>query len=303
MKGTQTQGYIQVFSAGFLWGTVGIWATLLGRMGMDSMNTAFFRLLSATVILFIVLVIKGKGFSLFKISKRGLISCILIGFISQGFYNFFYMYSVQNSGMSTAAVLLYTAPIFVAVLSRIFLKEEITGNKIIAIVINILGCILTVTGGSLAGAMISSKGIIFGVLAGLTYALMPILGRIGADEENPFTTAFYGLAFAGLLLFFMARPFTGIDFEFTPQAILVIIAYGLIPSALGYIIYFGGLGKITETSVIPIFTSVENVAAAAFGFLIFHEAFTPVKVIGVALVFVSIIVMNIRKRIEVNSTK
>ncbi|MBQ0004472.1 MAG: EamA family transporter [Clostridiales bacterium] len=296
MRNEQSQGYIKVFIAGLLWGTIGIWATLLGRMGMGSMMTAFFRLLTATVLLFFILIVKGKGFRLFKISKKGLISCILIGFLSQALYNYFYMYAVQTTGMSVAAVLLYTSPIFVAILSRMILKENMTKNKIIAIAVNIVGCVLTVTGGSFAGANINMTGIIMGVLAGFTYGLMPILSRIGADDEEAYTSSFYGLAFGALLLFFMAHPYTGVDFEFTPQMILVLIGFGLIPSALGYIVYFGGLGQITETSKVPVFCSVENVAAAAFGFIIFHESFTALKVIGIALVFCSIVIMNTKNK-------
>ena len=140
MKNEQSKGYLQVLIAGLLWGTIGIWATLLGRMGMDSMSTAFFRLLSATLILFIILVIKGKGFKYFRISKRGLISCMLIGFLSQALYNYFYMYAVQTTGMAVAAVLLYTSPIFVAVISRLVFKEQMNASKITAIALNIAGC-------------------------------------------------------------------------------------------------------------------------------------------------------------------
>lgn len=296
MHNDQSKGYLKVFIAGLLWGTVGIWGTLLGRMGMDSMMTAFFRLLSASIILSVILLIKGKGLSLFKISKRGLISCMLIGFLSQALYNYFYMYSVHTTGMSTAAVLLYTSPIFVAILSRMILKESMTSNKILAIIVNILGCVLTVTGGSFSGVQVNMVGIIMGVLAGFAYALMPILSRIGADFEDAFTSAFYGLAFGALLLFFMAHPFTGVDFAFNLPMVLVLIAFGLIPSALGYIIYFGGLSQIKETSKVPIFCSVENVAAAVFGFMIFHESFTVAKVLGVALVFLSIVIMNTNKK-------
>lgn len=296
MKNEQSKGYLQVLIAGLLWGTIGIWATLLGRMGMDSMSTAFFRLLSATLILFIILVIKGKGFKYFRISKRGLISCMLIGFLSQALYNYFYMYAVQTTGMAVAAVLLYTSPIFVAVISRLVFKEQMNASKITAIALNIAGCVLVVTGGSFTGVSISGMGVIMGVLAGFTYGLMPVLSRIGADDEDAFTSAFYGLAFGAFLLLFMAHPFTGISFEFTLPMVLVLIGFGLIPSALGYIVYFGGLSKIKETSKVPIFCSVENVAAAAFGFLIFSESFTAAKVTGIALVFLSIVIMNMKKK-------
>lgn len=289
------RGYIQVFFAGLLWGTIGIFGTLLGNMGLTSSEISFYRLLSASVLLALVLLVKGKGMSLFKISKRGLISCILIGAISQAIYNIFYMGAVNMTGMSTAAVLLYTSPVFVMIISRICFKELITPVKLFAIILNIIGCVLTVTGGDFSGIQVAFIGVVFGVMAGFTYGLMPIFSRLGADDENAFTTAFYGLFFGMVTLFFIARPYQGLSVPFTTNMLLVIIGFGLIPSAIAYIIYFGGLSKVKETSIIPVLCSVENVAASFFGFLIFHEHFTFWKVVGVALVFISIMVINMKK--------
>ena len=147
MKNEQNKGYLMVFAAGMLWGTIGLFSTILSHLGMDSSAVAFYRLLAASILLIPVLVVKGRGFSLFRISRRGLLSCTLIGFISQAFYNLFYMKAIELGGMATSAVLLYTAPVFVAIMSRIFFKEPLGRNKLIAIAINIAGCVLTVTGG------------------------------------------------------------------------------------------------------------------------------------------------------------
>lgn len=290
------RGYFQVFCAGMLWGTIGIFGTLLGNMGMTSSEISFYRLLSASVLLALVLLVKGKGLTLFKISKKGLISCILIGAISQAIYNIFYMGAVNMTGMSTAAVLLYTSPIFVMIISRIAFKEKITPIKFFAIFLNIIGCVLVVTGGDFSGIQVALIGVIFGLGAGFTYGLMPIFSRIGADDENAFTSAFYGLFFGMFTLFFIARPYQGLSVPFTMNMLLVIIGFGLIPSAIAYIIYFGGLNHVKETSIVPVLCSVENVAASIFGFLIFHENFTFLKVVGVALVFISIMVINMKKK-------
>ena len=179
------------------------------------------------------------------------------------------MNAIEQSGMATAAVFLYTSPVYVAVISRLLFHEPLTKNKIIAIVINIAGCILTVTGGDFSDMRISAFGIIMGVLSGFTYAMLPILSRTGADEEDPFSSAFYGQAFGALLLFFLIRPWNGIGTAFTLPILLVFIGFGIVPSAMGYIVYYGGISKITETSRIPVLASVETVVAAIIGIVIY----------------------------------
>lgn len=294
MKTEQNRGYLLILAAGALWGTIGFFATLLANLGMKAGPVAFFRVLSSTVMLALVLLIKGKGISLFRISRRGLFSCILIGVVSQAFYNVCYMNTIEQNGMATAAVFLYTSPVYVALLSRLFFREPLTGNKILAIVMNIVGCVLTVTGGVFSEMRISPFGLVMGLLAGFTYALLPILSRTGASEENPYTAAFYGQLFGALMLFFLIRPYQNPGTEFTWQIILVLIGFGLIPSALAYIVYYGGMSRITETSKVPVIASVETVVAAVIGLVAFGQTLGAVKILGIALVLCSIAVMNRR---------
>lgn len=284
-----------VLAAGSLWGTIGLFATLLSNMGMSAGPVAFFRVLSASIMLALILLVKGRGVSLFRVSRRGLISCMLVGFISQALYNVCYMNTIEQGGMATAAVFLYTSPVYVALISRVFFHEPLTRNKIIAIIINIAGCILTVTGGDFSDMKISGFGIIMGIMAGFTYALLPILSRTGADDEDPFSAAFYGQAFGALLLFFLIRPYNGIGTAFTLPMLLVFIGFGIVPSAMGYIVYYAGLSRITETSIVPVLASVETVVAALIGLIVFGQALSITKIVGIALVLISIAIMNRKK--------
>ena len=270
-----------VLAAGSLWGTIGLFATLLSNMGMSAGPVAFFRVLSASIMLALILLVKGRGVSLFRVSRRGLISCMLVGFISQALYNVCYMNTIEQGGMATAAVFLYTSPVYVALISRVFFHEPLTRNKIIAIIINIAGCILTVTGGDFSDMKISGFGIIMGIMAGFTYALLPILSRTGADDEDPFSAAFYGQAFGALLLFFLIRPYNGIGTAFTLPMLLVFIGFGIVPSAMGYIVYYAGLSRITETSIVPVLASVETVVAALIGLIVFGQALSITKIVGI----------------------
>ena len=292
----QNKGYLMVLAAGSLWGTIGLFATLLSNYGVSAGAVAFFRMLSASIMLALILLIKGKGTSLFHASRKGLLSCMLVGFISQALYNICYMNTIEQGGMATAAVFLYTSPVYVAVISSLLFHEPLTGNKIIAIIINIAGCILTVTGGDFSDMRISGFGIVMGILSGLTYALLPILSRTGADEEDPFTAAFYGQAFGALLLLFLIRPWNGIGTPFTLPILLVFIGFGIVPSAMGYIVYYDGISKITESSRIPVLASVETVVAAIIGLVVFGQSIGLAKIIGIALVLASIAVMNTNKK-------
>ena len=55
------------------------------------------------------------------------------------FFNYLYFETFSQSSLSLAVTLLYTGPIFVTLL-RIFFKEPLNSNKIIALILAITGC-------------------------------------------------------------------------------------------------------------------------------------------------------------------
>ena len=111
-----------------------------------------------------------------------------------------------------------------------------------------------------------------------------------------YTAAFYGQLFGTILLFFLVRPWQNIGTAFSWQIVLVLIGFGVVPSALAYIAYYGGLGKITETSKIPVLASIETVVAAGIGLAAFGQKLGPAKILGIVLVLCSIAIMNVRGR-------
>ena len=56
--------------------------------------------------------------------------------------SFTYFTTIELSSMSFACVMMYTAPIFVAVFSRIFFKEKFAVLKTICLIVTFIGCVL-----------------------------------------------------------------------------------------------------------------------------------------------------------------
>lgn len=55
------------------------------------------------------------------------------GVCSLVFFNWCYFSAISTSSMSVAAVLLYTSPVFVTLLSALFFRERITSHKVAAL--------------------------------------------------------------------------------------------------------------------------------------------------------------------------
>ena len=286
----KTKGYIYVFTSGVLWGCIGLFVNLLGSMGAESGTTAFLRMFCGMCLMTILLLAKG-GISLFKIDKKGLLICMILGVFGQALFNYTYTMAIRMVGVATGSVLLYTAPVFVFIMSAVFFHENMTRVKVTALAVNIIGCILTITGGAMNAMEFSVIGVGVGIMAGFCYALTTIIGTV-AKEYHSMTVTFYSFFFAMITLAVVLRPFGNLVECINSLFVLAAFGYGLIPTVGAYILYMKGLAMNLETSKVPVVASVETVVAAITGICVFSEAFNTAKLIGIALVLGSIAIMN-----------
>ncbi len=202
-------GYLMIFAAGCLWGSIGIFVNLMSSVGAGTSLTAFMRLFMGSLILIPIMLHKG-GLGMFKIDIKGLIQCLLLGILSQALFNYCYITSIGSVGVATASILLYTAPVFVTIMSKIFFKEHIGKIKVFALIINITGCFLMVTGGNFSNLQLSAAGIFFGVAAGFLYSLVTIIGKAASSDTHPFTIVFYSFLFGWLTIGIFTWPWESI---------------------------------------------------------------------------------------------
>lgn len=248
--------YALIMLSGILWGTIGLFVKVLDAKGSTSEYTTFMRMFFAFLLLLVITLIK-EGAAPFRISRRTMLSCALLGFVSMSLNNLCYTNAVNRLGMSLAAAMLYMAPIFTSIQSKLLFKEKIGTSKIIALAFNVLGCALAAT-----------------------------------DEASPFVVATYNFFFAAVFTLVAARPFAAMDDPFEPQILIWGLLFGLIPTTIAYLLYFAGIQGLTETSKVPVFCSLELVVATMLGGLLFGEDLPPASLLGTVMILVSIILMN-----------
>ncbi|MBQ6608576.1 MAG: EamA family transporter, partial [Firmicutes bacterium] len=286
-----TTGYILVLCAGILWGSIGFFVRKLNGLGVDTELTAFMRIFCAWIILIPLLMGMSlkSGRNYFKISKKGLLQCFIMGLVTQAFFNLSYSGCINSVGVAMGSVLLYTAPIFVSILSRLLFKEEINARKGISLVINLLGCFIMVTGGDLSVLKVSGIGILLGIGAGFFYAMVTILGKFTSDEVDPFTMVFYNFLFGWISLALISNPIPKIAAVSDLHFWLLAFGYGLIPTVGSYLFYMNGISHDVELSRVPIIASVEPIIATIIGLLVFGENITLVNALGLVIVLFSIV--------------
>lgn len=280
-----------VLSAGILWGMIGLFVRKLNELGFDSMEIVALRSVTTSMLLFVFLLLYDKR--LLKIAIKDLWCFIGTGIFSIVFFNYCYFKAITLTSLSTAAILLYTAPAILMVLSFFLFQEKITGRKITALVLTFAGCIF-VTGLVGEEASLGMKGFVFGLGAGLGYALYSVFSRFALKRGyHPLTISFYTFTFAifGTLPLLKIGNLVSKGIS-TPRMIPYYLMFGLISTVIPYITYTLGLSKMENTTA-SIIASIEPVAATIIGMLVYREKLSFMGGLGAVLVFAAIIICNL----------
>lgn len=292
-------GYILVAIAGGLFATVGIFSSNLMKNGFTAEQVAFVRAFVGFLILALYSIIKKPDN--FKITKKGIGLAVLSGLICQAAFNIFYFKAISSVGVSIAAVLLYTSPLFLALFSNIVYKEKICKIKKISLLLCLVGAITAVTGGKLDLKGLSIIGVLLGIGASITYACMPIISKAALKECSSVGIIIYSFLFGAILMTPIAKPWELVSHIGNPKILIIMIGTGLVPAALAYICYFTGIEKGIELSVAGVVCSSELIISSIIGWTIFGEKCSIIKVIGLCIMMLSSIIATKASNIKEES--
>ena len=276
--------------AACLWGLIGLFTRNLSALGFASGDTLIVRCAVAAALFGLLLLVRErKGF---RIRLRDLWCFLGSGICSLLFFTFCYFQAIERMEMSVAAILLYTAPIFVMLMSAVVFRERITARKGLALAVAFAGCCL-VSGG---GGKLTGAGLLYGLGAGFGYALYSIFARLALDRGYSSTTVnFYSCLFScvGACLIWGLHPFALAASSW--QAAGLSVGIGVVCCFLPYLLYTYALTGC-EPSRASILCTAEPVVAAVMGVAAFGEPMTPGIAAGMALTIGAIALLNLPAR-------
>lgn len=281
-----------VLVAGSLWGLMGLLVRSLNEAGLSSMEISFVRAIVTFVCMLTGLLLLDR--KALKIQLKDIWCFVGTGALSVSFFNYCYFKTMTLTSLSVAAVLLYTAPAFVMLMSAVLFKEKLTLQKAAALFLAFAGCCF-VSGIAGGAGTLSLKGILYGLGAGFGYALYSIFGRYALDRNySSMTISFYTFLFAACSSFFFVDgrkvlSTVGSSLQLGSRTVFLVLLVTLIP----YLSYTRGL-KGMENGTASVLASVEPVVATLVGILIYKEKMNIWNLLGICLVLGSIVLINIR---------
>jgi drug/metabolite transporter, DME family len=287
-------GALAVATAAIMWGSLGIFAKILYAEGVSFEALVAFRAGVGWVAVVLFVLVTGGARSL-RVPGRDLAFLVPLGLVGIGFFYLLYFYTVQESTVGTAAILLYSSPAFVVVLARLFLKEALNAAKVLALFLTMGGIFLVAGAYDPANLEVGPTVLLTGLLSGLTYGLYSIFGRPVAGRLGPSVILSYALFFGAVLLVVAALPTldTLAGLSLGSYAILLMLA--VVHTTLAFALYTFGLGRLGAGRA-AIVATVEPVVAGALGTMLLGEDLSAPKVVGAVLVISGAVLAQVRLR-------
>ena len=281
-----------VILAGICWGIIGVFTRSMSNHGLSSIQITASRCFVVAICLIIYLTVKDRKKLVIDIKDIWYFAGT--GIISIIFFNTFYFITINKTTLSLASILLYTAPSFVMIMSTILFKEKVTKQKLIALCLAFLGCVFTTGLLSNNKINVSLMGIITGVASGFFYALYSIFGSIALKKYHPMTVTVYTFIVASIAII----PFCNIGqlinlSLYNTNLLLNILLIGIISTLIPFLAYTKGLERL-EAGKAAVVAFVEPMVATFTGIVVFKEVLTYKNVIGIILIFIAIVLLNIK---------
>jgi len=277
------KGYAFIVAAAVLWGMIGPFSRLAFQEGIAPMEVAFWRAFLAWLLFGGHAIIRREV----RLYRKDIPYVLVFGICGVSLFYFAYQMAVKQGGAALAAVLLYTAPAWVIVLSRIFLKETMTPTKILAMVLTLIG-ISAISMGKDAGhdgSSISVSAIVFGLSSGFCYSLYYIFGKYFIGRYSSYNLFLYVLPIGALGLL----PWVAFTPK-TPIAWLALISLAIICTYGANSCYYLGL-KYLDAGRASITATLEPVVAAAVAYFWWSEVFTFQSYMGSAVILSAVVLM------------
>ena len=295
-------GLLFIFLSAVFWGSSGVFVNTLKNYGISGIGIVFGRAVFTVIILGLGLIIFDR--KAFVIKPSDLWICAVIGIASIVFFNYCYYKTMDYAGISAAAVLMYTAPVFVMIISVLFLGEKLSLPKVLSSFVAIIGCAF-VSGLIGSKTSLNAPGLIFGLCTAFGYSLYGIFSSILVKKGYKTTTiTFYSFVFAAIgSAAVTGKGLTDVCQGFFSGTVpfITIVLMSLINTIIPYLLYSSGL-KTVKPSTAIIIATVEPVVATIFDMTVYKKFPSLFAYIGMILIILAVLFLNLFKEGEKNET-
>ncbi len=272
----KTVGIIEIIVATLIWGSLGV---MVRNIDMDPFSIVAYRALIALPIMLVLF--RKKKENLKKNYKLLLLASIAIAMAWSAHFYAFKLTTIANT-----VVLLYTGPIYVAILSPLVLKEVREKKANICLVLSIAGIFLMYNQG--LGDELNDRGLMLGAISGILFAFVIMATKKLSKDYSSITIVTMQLLMSAIIL----SPALFVEQQIVMDNILLLLVLGLVHTAIAEFLYIDGLIKVSTQKASTI-SYIEPASAIIYAIILLNEIPEGLEIIGIALIATANIILNL----------
>ncbi|BBI60870.1 hypothetical protein HSBAA_21760 [Vreelandella sulfidaeris] len=259
--------------------------------GWDAFVVSFYRGAIGLLCVLIWLILRPHRSGLTK--RRLWFWSVIAGVGVAGNFSFYFL-SIAHGSVAVAATLMYSAPVFVYLVSFALRLESPTPLKWAAIAVVILGVVLLTQIYDVGASGVTAVGVGAGLLAGLSYAIFIFGFKYAAPHGSPQAILSIALTVLVIILIWPSDVGQTVAVLSTPDWPLFAVL-GVLGAGLSFVLYIIGLNH-TAPAVASVVAMVELVTATLFGVVVLSETLVGPQILGMGLILVTVTALSVFSR-------
>jgi drug/metabolite transporter (DMT)-like permease len=245
---------------------------------VDAFTLTLVRSIIAAVAMGLILLARGKWPAIRREDFR---TVFALSFLAVPVNQFFFLFGLQYTIPSNAALLYATTPIIVLLFSRWFLREPLTPRKSIGVVLGFVGVVIVIFERGLSESVQYFIGNVIIFLAVLAWGLYTVHGKrliaqYGAIEASSVTLIL------GTFLFVPIGILPALRFPFATLSTsnwFQILYLAIITSVFAYFLWYYALGRI-EAGKVALFANLQPILTTVLAVMLLGQSITLAFIIG-----------------------
>jgi drug/metabolite transporter (DMT)-like permease len=201
--------------------------------------------------------------------------------------NFLYFLAIHLTGVATALLLQYQAPILVALYVAVVRRERPSHRLLASLLLSVIGCALVVRITDPTIFRVNLPGVLAGLGAAAAFAVYILTSRAALRSMRPWTLVTYGYLVASVAWLPIVPPWGVLQEGFPLETWGVFLAIATVGTVLPFGLFISGLAHLPPAQA-SILAMLEPVVAAVAAFLILGESLLPLQLVGGGLVLAGV---------------
>lgn len=244
----------------------------------------------AAIVLWLLVAALGRGS---RPSRRGAAAGIALGVVAYSAQTGLFFLALTRLDAGLAVLLVYIAPVLVAIAAVAFGREQLSRAQLAAVVVAVCGTALVATGGGLG--KVDGLGMAFAFGCAVAFTAYMLLSHAVVGRVNP--VALSASVCTGCALSFLtAAGASGhLPIHTTGKGWLLVGALALFSTVIAVTTLAAGTARVGPSTA-TILATFEPVIATILAVIILGERLAALQVVGGLLVLASALIVSVRRK-------